>query len=266
MLRHFFPHYATSLLVQYNRISYTCRFVPRQNTHDAIGVSLPQLLRASGEQPPEPGAWGGAGGRDGAGGWEGACDVLRPLLGFNLDSLQLRATAPEPQLVLALRAALAGEEGATALVARLDAMDASGVDDDEEEEEKEENEGGEGAVAVRVAQVVAAACAGLEAALPTTLEHDTAEMDEPITDQLADPAVPAARVLLELRASRKRLLRQLRASMEGLAASDPRGVSAALAALQCQPSTYPHLDAIPLSELDAWASRAWDWEAGRFEQ
>jgi len=226
-------------------------FVPAKNAHDAVSVSLLALLESSGVSPPET-EWGG-------GGWAAACEALQARFGLQVEGLKLGASAPCEATVLGLRAALSGETGAAALMARLEAVDANDLDDDEDDEEDVLAEAEELA---RVAEVVAAACIAYEAAQPTTLEQDDAA--------LSAKDIPwASRLLVEVRRSRKLLVRALEKSMRQLAAKatvDPGGAGWHLAELMQARSTYPQLDLLPMSELEGWASRRWDWEAGRYER
>ena len=68
---------------------------------------------------------------------------------------------------------------------------------------------------------------------------------------------PAVRLCVEVRLARKRLLRELQASMREIAAA-PDDACSKLAFRQRAPSTYPALDAIPASELAGWAELRWD--------
>ena len=100
------------------------------------------------------------------------------------------------------------------------------------------------------AALLAGICAGLEAAEPSTVEEDEAAL-------AAAALPPAVRLCVEVRLARKRLLRELQASMREIAAA-PDDACSKLAFRQRAPSTYPALDAIPASELAGWAELRWD--------
>jgi hypothetical protein len=243
-------------------------FVPKNNPHDTLQMSLLQLLRASGVPPPN-GKWG-------ADGWDGVCEPLERRFKLQTTELQLRPHAPDEALVLAVRSALAGEQGAAKLLARLEDLEAMDIDDDDDADESFCADGTSGVLAgeveedarmvVSIAELVAAACANLEAQWPTTLEEDEEELGFLCAEQASMPW--ARRLLVEVRISRKRLLRRLRESMLQLAAhavENPRSAWARLTQLQQLPSTYSFLDSLPVIELEGWAGRTWDWDESRFE-
>ena len=134
-------------------------------------------------------------------------------------------------------------------------------------------EGGSVAVAGGAVRAVAVACAQLEAALLCGLESEEVLRRE--IGELTDRAA----MLLNVRLSRLRLVRELRGRMESLAAdfeaavaegwTDGGGASERLANMQAEArrgltDCYPELDKVPIEELTAWADRAWDWETGAY--
>lgn len=242
-------------------------FVPKTNPHDTFTVSLLQLLRASGVPPPK-GGWG-------PDGWDAACELLERKFRLQTNGLQLRANAPDESLVLAVRAALAGEKGAAATLVRLEVLDAMDVDDDDDYNDPHaegtygmlEGELDDDArMVARIAQVIASACANFEDQWPTTLEEDELELSSLCARPTSMPR--AWKVLVEVRASRKRLLRRLQKSMLQLAAhivEDPRYAWARVTQLQQLPSAYPFLDSLPIRELEGWAGRTWNWDTSCFD-
>ena len=102
------------------------------------------------------------------------------------------------------------------------------------------------------------------------IEADEQELAKPSNSSgsLSDRAA----LLVRVRLSRRRLLASVRRTMleaaEGFDA-DPEGAAAALSerirSLE-PPSIYPALDALPVEELTAWESQAWDWEAAAWRR
>ena len=205
-------------------------FVPRVNPHDYLSFSLAALLAAAPDDAaPDDGWIGGAHGRR----CERAAD----------DGAAARAAAPDEAADLALRAALQPDE-AVYLANTLAAIEADELDEDDLIELDTDE------AAAERAALLAGICAGLEAAEPSTLEEDEAAL-------AAAALPPAVRLCVEVRLARKRLLRELQASMREIAAA-PDDACSKLAFRQRAPSTYPALDAIPASELAGWAERRWD--------
>ena len=205
-------------------------FVPRVNPHDYLSFSLAALLAAAPDDAAPDDGWIAA---------LTAADAS----GLPTTALQLRAAAPDEAADLALRAALQPDE-AVYLANTLAAIEADELDEDDLIELDTDE------AAAERAALLAGICAGLEAAELSTVEEDEAAL-------AAAALPPAVRLCVEVRLARKRLLRELQASMREIAAA-PDDACSKLAFRQRAPSTYPALDAIPASELAGWAELRWD--------
>ena len=217
-------------------------FVPQPNPHDALTVTLPDVLSslppASLGDPP-------------AEGWAEKIERL----GWGGTAFRLYPSAPSGDLLQALAALLPAQSsgGTDAAAARAVATTAAaieralwGINDAAE---------AEAAIAADVA----------------LLAPPPAEASESNPASASASLSPRCRVLVDLRLSRRRLLASLRRSMTDAARAcdeDAAGGAAALTALAAAaepPPLYPCFDELPLEELTSWASRAWDWEAGAWE-
>ena len=249
-------------------------FVPSANPNDVVLVSLRQVLQAATSS-------GSAAAAAFPTGWRAACDAAEAALARHdrpSSDLGLRSGGPDEALVLALRCALASSsEEADALLRLAD----SGIVDEEEDEEEEdgEEEKTQNQVARDVASLLAEACAQLEASYPTSIEEDEALLrghwevassgassGRKEGEAYDDDSTPRSRLatgvplLVELRLSRKQLLRQLGGSMRSVA-SEPRTAHRKLCSLQQSEGRvddlYPSLNR---TDLNTWTTLPWDWE------
>ena len=81
------------------------------------------------------------------------------------------------------------------------------------------------------------------------LEHDEAALAEG----------GGVRLLLEVRASRKRTLRAVRDEMRRIARMADEEAVEQMASLQRPLDLYPELRDVPLVELEAWPTRVAEW-------
>eukprot|EP00967_Tisochrysis_lutea_P027750 scaffold32247_cov35-Tisochrysis_lutea.AAC.2 len=235
-------------------------FVPVNNPHDSVDVSLLQILHASGLSP-EDGKWGDR--------WDKVCVLLQQKFGLQTERLQLKARAPDEATVLALRAILLGQDGAATLLTRTEQSTAMDLNEHDEALDAdcdglvESGCAADAYMIARIAQIVASACTGICAGWPSTLEDDRSELSKRQASMQWAP-----QLLLQMRIARKQLVHELRESMLHLASrieKDPSISWTTLRQQQLPASTYPYLDDLPISELEGWAARRWNWKSSSYE-
>ena len=133
--------------------------------------------------------------------------------------------------MLALRAALS-DDGGWQLAAIQEAINRDEIDEDDDDDDDDDAEVAE------CAALVGVACVALERrAFGTSLAQDLAFLRR---DDEERALPPAERLLIELRLSRKLLLRNLRQEMEALARQPDGGACQAMRELQEAPHPSSH--------------------------
>ena len=213
-------------------------FVPEPNPHDALQVSLSDVLSTLPADQLEP-----------EGGWASALEALAQADDESAEGgssalashmYDLKAVGPSTALI--------------AMLSRLLPPPPSG------------------SVEASACRAVASTVSAIENALWQYGADGAAESvgaDEALLASDASDLSEVGDLLVRLRLSRKRLLMDLRTSMHELAALCDRDLdegatrlAAACESADAPPPMYPALDELPVEELAAWEGRDWDWDAG----
>ena len=208
-------------------------FVPQDNPHDAVTVSLLRLLQSLPDERVTRGS-------------REAMAMAAAAAGFEVSELQLHANGPSESAMLALRAALSAD-GGWELAEMLEAVAMDEIDEDDLEEDDDDES------AAERARLVAAVC--VEMLSEAGSEADEASSDEAAAAAATGEGAGGGGVLDELRRSRVNLLATLRDNMMQASSGSGGGALAALACLAEQrrreTTAYPHLESGFLSRLGA---------------
>ncbi len=204
-------------------------FVPFEpNPHDEIRLSLADLVSLVGIVPDQQTLTTAP-----AQGWEAAIASLEP-------------PPPQPARTHALRSAAPARLLVADLVKLLPAQ-------------------AEAPAEARALRAIAEAASGLERALWGDEAGGGAAADEALLSSSPPVLSERGALLVRLRLSRRILLSSLRENAARLARAFEAGpadeAAEALEAAhrEAEPPTYPHLDDLPLEELESWAAREWVW-------